>query len=159
MTFAEDTGGLVLSGHLDVVPFADQPGWTRDPLRLTFEGDRVYVHFGADGTAALTTGGDVVWTAQFPYESQHGNGGSPVVNAKNVYICIDGTDRREVVAFDKETGKVAWEATRRQPPQPTDKPFSFCTPLLIEVGGKPMVVAPGSGVAVVCSCGIPFTRT
>jgi acetylornithine deacetylase len=34
--------GLIVSGHLDVVPFADQPGWTRDPLRLTFEGDRVY---------------------------------------------------------------------------------------------------------------------
>jgi acetylornithine deacetylase len=34
--------GLVLSGHLDVVPFADQPGWTRDPLCLCFEGDRVY---------------------------------------------------------------------------------------------------------------------
>ena len=34
--------GLVLSGHLDVVPFADQPGWTRDPLRLVFDGDRVY---------------------------------------------------------------------------------------------------------------------
>ena len=34
--------GLVVSGHLDVVPFADQPGWTRDPLRLSFEGDRVY---------------------------------------------------------------------------------------------------------------------
>jgi len=34
--------GLIVSGHLDVVPFADQPGWTRDPLRLGFEGDRVY---------------------------------------------------------------------------------------------------------------------
>jgi acetylornithine deacetylase len=37
-----EPGGLVLSGHLDVVPFADQPGWTRDPLRLCFDGDRVY---------------------------------------------------------------------------------------------------------------------
>jgi acetylornithine deacetylase len=37
-----EPGGLVLSGHLDVVPFADQPGWTRDPLRLAFDGDRVY---------------------------------------------------------------------------------------------------------------------
>jgi acetylornithine deacetylase len=37
-----EPGGLALSGHLDVVPFADQPGWSRDPLRLTFEGDRVY---------------------------------------------------------------------------------------------------------------------
>ena len=34
--------GLALSGHLDVVPFADQPGWSRDPLRLAFDGDRVY---------------------------------------------------------------------------------------------------------------------
>jgi acetylornithine deacetylase len=37
-----EPGGLVVSGHVDVVPFADQPGWTRDPLRLSFEGDRVY---------------------------------------------------------------------------------------------------------------------
>ena len=34
--------GLILSGHLDTVPFADQPGWTRDALALAFEGDRVY---------------------------------------------------------------------------------------------------------------------
>ena len=34
--------GLILSGHVDVVPFEDQPGWTRDPLALAFEGDRVY---------------------------------------------------------------------------------------------------------------------
>jgi acetylornithine deacetylase len=34
--------GLVVSGHLDVVPFADQPGWTHDPLRLCFDGDRIY---------------------------------------------------------------------------------------------------------------------
>ncbi len=35
-------GGLILSGHMDVVPFADQPGWTREPLRLGAEGDRLY---------------------------------------------------------------------------------------------------------------------
>jgi len=34
--------GLLVSGHLDVVPFAGQPGWTREPLRLAVEGDRVY---------------------------------------------------------------------------------------------------------------------
>jgi acetylornithine deacetylase len=34
--------GLILSGHLDVVPFADQPGWTREPLRLTEQGGRLY---------------------------------------------------------------------------------------------------------------------
>jgi hypothetical protein len=41
------------------------------------DGDRIYVHFGAEGTAALTITGEIVWKAKFPYESQHGNGGSP----------------------------------------------------------------------------------
>ena len=35
-------GGLILSGHADVVPFAGQPGWSRDPLRASAEGDRLY---------------------------------------------------------------------------------------------------------------------
>jgi len=35
-------GGVVLSGHADVVPFADQPGWSRDPLALTIDGDRAF---------------------------------------------------------------------------------------------------------------------
>jgi len=34
--------GLTISGHLDTVPFAGQPGWTRDPLKLCVEGDRAY---------------------------------------------------------------------------------------------------------------------
>ena len=34
--------GLILSGHADVVPFADQPGWQRDALALAATGDRLY---------------------------------------------------------------------------------------------------------------------
>ena len=34
--------GLILSGHVDTVPFLDQPGWTRDPLALGVEDGRVY---------------------------------------------------------------------------------------------------------------------
>lgn len=34
--------GLLVSGHLDVVPFEGQPGWTREPLRLEADGDRLY---------------------------------------------------------------------------------------------------------------------
>ncbi|MCY4207905.1 MAG: acetylornithine deacetylase [Roseovarius sp.] len=33
--------GIILSAHTDVVPVADQ-AWTRDPFRLTREGDRLY---------------------------------------------------------------------------------------------------------------------
>ena len=35
-------GGLTISGHIDTVPYAGQPGWTRDPLKLTVEDNRVY---------------------------------------------------------------------------------------------------------------------
>ena len=37
----DDRRGLVLSGHLDVVP-ADEPGWTSDPFRLRAEHGRLY---------------------------------------------------------------------------------------------------------------------
>jgi acetylornithine deacetylase len=32
--------GLILSGHMDVVPWSGQPGWTGDPLQLRLVGDR-----------------------------------------------------------------------------------------------------------------------
>jgi acetylornithine deacetylase len=34
--------GLIISGHVDIVPFAGQPGWQRDPLRLEITDERVY---------------------------------------------------------------------------------------------------------------------
>jgi len=41
------TDGLVLSGHLDVVPVHGQP-WTSDPFRLTARGDRLVGRGSAD---------------------------------------------------------------------------------------------------------------
>lgn len=37
-----EPGGLLISGHVDTVPFEGQTGWSRDPLRLALEGDRLY---------------------------------------------------------------------------------------------------------------------
>jgi acetylornithine deacetylase len=34
--------GLILSGHTDVVPFAEQPGWRYDPLKMQLDGERIY---------------------------------------------------------------------------------------------------------------------
>lgn len=41
------TGGVVLSGHSDVVPVAGQ-SWTKNPFDLTIEGDRLYGRGTAD---------------------------------------------------------------------------------------------------------------
>ena len=56
------------------------------------DGDRVYVHFGADGTAALTTTGEIVWKTTLPYASQHGAGGSPIVYGDLLIFSCDGHD-------------------------------------------------------------------
>jgi outer membrane protein assembly factor BamB len=103
------------------------------------EGDRVYVHFGADGTAALTTAGEVVWKTRQLYESQHGDGGSPALHGDLLIFSGDGSDAAFVVALDKRTGKVRWKTSRRQP---WDQAYS--TPLVIRVGGRDQVVSVGA---------------
>jgi outer membrane protein assembly factor BamB len=103
------------------------------------DGDRVYVHFGADGTAALTTTGEVVWKAQFAYESQHGGGGSPIVFGDLLIFNCDGSSDAFVVALDKATGKVRWKTDRRQP---ADQ--AYTTPLAIRVGDKDQIVSVGA---------------
>jgi len=103
------------------------------------DGDRVYVHFGAQGTAALTTTGEVVWKARFPYESQHGNGGSPMLYGDLLILSCDGADTAFVVALDKRTGKVRWKTQRRQP---WDQAYS--TPLVINVGGRDQILSVGA---------------
>jgi len=103
------------------------------------EGDRVYVHFGADGTAALTSTGEIVWRTKFPYESQHGAGGSPIVYNDLLIFSCDGSDAAFVVALDKNTGKVRWKTNRRYP---ADQ--AYTTPLAISVAGRDQVVSIGA---------------
>lgn len=103
------------------------------------DGDRVYVHFGADGTAALTASGDVVWKTQVPYESQHGAGGSPVVYGDLLVFSGDGHDAAFVVALDTRTGNVRWKTGRRQP-----FAQAYTTPLLIRVADRDQLVSVGA---------------
>ena len=103
------------------------------------DGDRVYVHFGAEGTAALTTSGEIVWKARFPYESQHGNGGSPVLYGDLLILSCDGSDEAFVVAIDTRTGKVRWKTRRRFP---SDQ--AYTTPLVIRVGDRDQIVSVGA---------------
>jgi outer membrane protein assembly factor BamB len=103
------------------------------------EGDRVYVHFGAEATAALTTAGAIVWKARFPYESQHGNGGSPILYGDLLIFSGDGSDTAFVVALDKLTGKVRWKTARRSP---FDQ--AYTTPLVVRVAGRDQVISVGA---------------
>ena len=103
------------------------------------EGERVYVHFGADGTAALSTDGKIVWKITLPYDSMHGNGGSPTLYRDLLIVSCDGSDDAYVVALDKNTGKIRWKTQRRRP---FDQ--SYTTPLVIQVDGRDQVVSIGA---------------
>jgi outer membrane protein assembly factor BamB len=103
------------------------------------EGDRIYVHFGAQGTAAISTAGEVVWKTRLQYESQHGNGGSPVLYGDLLIVNCDGFDEAFVVALDKRTGKTRWRTLR---PEPWSQAYS--TPLVIRVGDRDLVVSAGA---------------
>jgi outer membrane protein assembly factor BamB len=102
-------------------------------------GDRVYVHFGAQGTAALTTAGEIVWKTKLEYESQHGNGGSPELAGDLLVISCDGFDQAFVVALDARTGKTRWRTPR---PEPHSQAYS--TPLAIETPAGPQIVSIGA---------------
>lgn len=104
---------------------------------------RVYVHFGSAGTAALTLDGAVVWkAARYSCETQHGNGGSPVVHANLVIFTCDGFDAAFVVALDAATGKEKWKTWRREPWSQ-----AYATPLVIRVGQAEQLVSPGAHYA------------
>ena len=104
------------------------------------ESDRVFVHFGAEGTAALSTSGEILWTTHLRYESQHGNGGSPTLYRDLLIINCDGNGGDAyVVALDTASGKPRWKTARRRP---ADQAYS--TPLVITVGQEDQLVSVGA---------------
>jgi outer membrane protein assembly factor BamB len=115
------------------------PKNTRASPTPILDGDRVYVHFGADGTAALTTNGEIVWKTKFDYDSQHGDGGSPALYGDLLILNCDGDDVAFVVAIEKNTGKIRWRTARRQP-----SAQAYSTPLVIRVGDRDEVISVGA---------------
>ena len=105
--------------------------------------DRLYVHFGHMGTAALDLAGKVVWKqTELGYPPVHGNGGSPALVDGSLVFSCDGAKDPFVAALDAATGKIRWKTPRNTTAQ---KPFSFSTPLPIIVGGATQIILPGSG--------------
>jgi outer membrane protein assembly factor BamB len=109
------------------------------------EGDRVFVHFGHMGTAALDLAGKILWTqTEIHYSPQPGTGGSPALVDDLLAFSCDGDEDPFVVALDRETGAERWRVARESE---ADRKFSFCTPLVIEVDGAKQIISPGSGMA------------
>ena len=111
---------------------------------------KLYAHFGAHGTACLSSEGRVLWKAQTNYYHHHGPAGSPVVVGDLLIYSCDGFDRpfydrlerpdvdhdQFVVALDTDSGAVRWKSPRKGR-------HSYSTPLTIDVDGKSQVISAG----------------
>jgi len=120
------------------------------------EQGRVYVTFGAAGTACLDTeNGRVVWTRR-DLECNHfrGPGSSPILFGDALFLNFDGSDQQYVVALDKATGKTLWKTSRSidfkdlgldgKPETEGDLRKAFATCQIISVDGRPVLLSQGS---------------
>ena len=142
LAFDVETGKVVVNAELFRLERAGyiHPKNSRASPTPILDGDRVYIHFGAEGTAALKTDGTVLWRTRFRYESQHGSGGSPMLHGDLLIINCDGNyEEAFVVALDKATGKERWRTQRRRP---ADQ--AYTTPLVIRVGEREQLISIGA---------------
>ena len=100
------------------------------------DGENVYVHFGAYGTAALDAKtGETRWMRQdLPCNHFRGPGSSPILFKNLLIFHMDGFDFKYVVALDKTTGNTVWKTDRQIDYGTSDGDVhkAYSTPLLIE---------------------------
>jgi outer membrane protein assembly factor BamB len=127
------------SMHADNSYATSTPAVDADHLYvLWLDGDKVTL-------AALTHEGIEVWRRQVgSLVEQHGFGTSPIVVGDTVCVAneTDNADRSKVIGVDRATGDIRWTV-----PRGTGK-TAFATPLVIESGGRKLMVmsSMGSGV-------------
>jgi outer membrane protein assembly factor BamB len=116
------------------------------PTPIT-DGQRLFVHFGTNGTACLTLAdGKILWrNQQLKYAPVHGSGGSPVLAEDLLIVSCDGRDEQFVAAIDKVSGTIRWRTPRNMNPA---NGFSFGTPLIITIKDRQQVVSQGSDAVV-----------
>ena len=108
------------------------------------DSNRVFVHFGHQGTACLDLDGKVLWsTRELSYAPVHGNGCTPILVDGGLIFSCDGGKDPFVAALEADTGKLKWKFNRPGEPKKT---FAFCTPAVIHVNGKQQVISVGAGI-------------
>lgn len=107
INFSEEETALAILGHLDVVPEGD--GWTKEPYKMTIEGDKIY------GRGTSDDKGPVI-AAYYAMKAVRDMG---IKLSKNV---------RLIVGTDEETGSLDMEhytSVRKMPPMTFTPDSSF----------------------------------
>ncbi len=100
------------------------------------DGEHIFAFFGSRGLYCLDRNGTVKWEKDFGEmrtRNEFGEGSSPVLHGGTIVINWDHEGDSFIVALDKRTGEQRWKV-------PRDEPTSWSTPLVIDDGGRPLVV-------------------
>lgn len=112
------------------------------------DAERVYVHFGTYGTAAIDRqSGKVVWRREdLKLAHKEGPGSSPVLDGNRLIVTCDGMDVQYVIALDTQTGKTIWKTDRSLDLSEfqADLRKAYATPLLATVDGQRQLISPGA---------------
>ena len=114
------------------------------------KGDRLYVHFGAMGTACLgTADGKTRWAnRELKVDHEVGAGGSPILYRDELLLSCDGIDAQYGVALDARTGTVHWRSERtaveRLAKVSASLRKSFSTPLVLSIDGQDQAITVGA---------------
>jgi outer membrane protein assembly factor BamB len=110
------------------------------------EEGRVYIHFGAYGTACVDTKtGKTLWERKdLPCNHFRGPGSSVAVYGDLLYLTMDGYDFQYITALNKNTGETVWRKDRNIDFGTTDGDAkkSYSTPTLITVNGRELLISP-----------------
>ena len=100
----------------------------------TVDAERVYAAFGDKETnylAAYTHNGELLWRKNLgPFDSQHGQGVSPVLFENLVIFANDQDGPSSIVALDNRTGRTVWSTLR------SIREASYATPMIYREDGK-----------------------
>jgi len=113
------------------------------------DGERVYVPFADKENYSVTAydfDGNLVWQRSLGrYESQHGQGASPIICEKLVIVPNEQDGPSSIVALDPLTGQTVWSTLR------SNNLVSYATPLVVQKPGVPTQLICSSGAMGVTS--------
>ncbi|MBM3814813.1 MAG: quinonprotein alcohol dehydrogenase [Acidimicrobiia bacterium] len=123
------------------------------------EDGRVYITFGAPGTACINSRNFQVLWQRRDIECNHfrGAGSSPVLFRNLLLMHFDGSDDQFVMALDKRTGKTVWQTKRSidfqdldkngKPAADGDLRKAFATPHVEQINGRWEMISLGAKAA------------
>jgi len=103
------------------------------------DGRRVYAWFESQGMYVYDMDGKLLWSKDLGdkmMRNQFGEGSTPVLYDNRLVIVWDHQGQSFIVALDALTGTERWRVNRQE----ID---TWATPLVVEVGGRPQVIASG----------------